>query len=61
MARRRVRPSIDELLAAARARFDRVESTELRAEMAAGALVVDTRLLFQWWLAGRPGPSGNGR
>jgi rhodanese-related sulfurtransferase len=34
---------IDELLAAARRRIDRVEPADLAAEMAAGALVVDTR------------------
>jgi rhodanese-related sulfurtransferase len=40
-------PSIDELLAAARARIDRVLPEDLAAEQAAGALVVDTRPLEQ--------------
>ncbi len=44
MSRRR---SIDEILAEARARLDRVEAKNLAAEQAAGALVVDTRPLEQ--------------
>ena len=39
--------SIDELLAAARARLDRVEPSDLDGERAAGALVVDIRPLEQ--------------
>jgi rhodanese-related sulfurtransferase len=35
--------TVDELLAAARARIDRVPPEDLAREMAAGALVVDTR------------------
>jgi rhodanese-related sulfurtransferase len=43
-----MRPSaIDILLAAARADLDRVQPTELAAEMAAGALVVDIRPMEQ--------------
>lgn len=38
---------IDELLAAARARLDRVSAPDLAAEVEAGALVVDTRPLEQ--------------
>ena len=38
---------IDELLAAARARIDRVRPEDLDRELAAGALVVDTRPLEQ--------------
>ena len=41
------RRGIDEVLAAARARLDRVAAEDLAAEMAAGALVVDTRPLEQ--------------
>jgi rhodanese-related sulfurtransferase len=37
------RRSVDELLSMARARLDRVSPRELEAEVAAGALVVDTR------------------
>jgi len=37
------RRGIDEILAAARAKLDRVAANDLAAEMAAGALVVDTR------------------
>lgn len=37
------RPRIDQLVEQARAGLDRVEPTELEAELAAGALVVDTR------------------
>ena len=44
MSRRR---GIDEILAGARARLDRVAAEDLAAEMAAGALVVDTRPLEQ--------------
>lgn len=44
MSRRR---AIDEILAEARARLDRVAAEDLAAEMAAGALVVDTRPLEQ--------------
>ena len=39
--------SIDDLLAEARARIDRVTADELDAEVASGALVVDTRPLAQ--------------
>ena len=39
--------SIDRLLADARAGLDRVEAQDLMAEMAAGALVVDTRPVEQ--------------
>jgi rhodanese-related sulfurtransferase len=39
--------SIDRVLAEARARLDRVEAQDLGAEMAAGALVVDTRPVVQ--------------
>jgi rhodanese-related sulfurtransferase len=39
--------SIDDLLAAARARLDRVEAADLEAERAAGALVVDIRPVEQ--------------
>jgi rhodanese-related sulfurtransferase len=39
--------TIDELLAAARARIDRVQPEDLAAEVAAGALVVDTRTFEQ--------------
>jgi rhodanese-related sulfurtransferase len=38
---------IDDVLARARARLDRVTATDLAAEQAAGALVVDTRPLEQ--------------
>jgi rhodanese-related sulfurtransferase len=41
------RRSIDELLAVAAARLDRVEPWDLAAEQAAGALVVDTRPVEQ--------------
>ena len=41
------RRGIDEILAGARARLDRVAAEDLAAEMAAGALVVDTRPLEQ--------------
>jgi rhodanese-related sulfurtransferase len=41
------RRSIDELLAAAAARLDRVQPGDLAAEAAAGALVVDTRPVEQ--------------
>ncbi len=41
------RKSIDDLLAEARARLDRVPAEDLAAEVAAGALVVDTRPLEQ--------------
>lgn len=41
------RRRIDEILADARARLDRVEAGDLAAEQAAGALVVDTRPLEQ--------------
>ena len=41
------RRTVDEMLAQARARLDRVEPEELAAEMAAGALVVDTRCAAQ--------------
>lgn len=39
--------TVDELLAAARARLDRVEPGDLAAELAAGALVVDIRPIEQ--------------
>lgn len=39
--------TIDELLAAARRRLDRVEPADLAAELAAGALVVDIRPVEQ--------------
>lgn len=41
------RRGIDEILADARARLDRVEAKDLAVEQAAGALVVDTRPLEQ--------------
>lgn len=41
------RRGIDEILAAARAQLDRVAAEDLAAEVAAGALVVDTRPLEQ--------------
>ena len=41
------RRGIDEILAEARTRLDRVEPEDLEAEQAAGALVVDTRPLEQ--------------
>jgi rhodanese-related sulfurtransferase/2-polyprenyl-3-methyl-5-hydroxy-6-metoxy-1,4-benzoquinol methylase len=41
------RRSVDELLSIARARLDRVSPSELEAEVAAGALVVDTRPVEQ--------------
>jgi len=41
------RRGIDEILAAARARLDRVEPEDLAGELAAGALVVDTRPVEQ--------------
>jgi rhodanese-related sulfurtransferase len=41
------RRSIDEILADARARLERVAPDELAAEIAAGALVVDTRPIEQ--------------
>ena len=41
------RRSIDELLDDARARLDRVEAADLAAEMADGAVVVDTRFAEQ--------------
>ena len=41
------RRGIDEILAAARARLDRVEPKDLAGELAAGALVVDTRPVEQ--------------
>jgi rhodanese-related sulfurtransferase len=41
------RRGIDEILAAARAQLDRVAAEDLSAEIAAGALVVDTRPLEQ--------------
>ncbi len=46
------RHSIDELLAAARARLDRVAPEDLLAEQASGALVVDIRPLEQRLLDG---------
>jgi rhodanese-related sulfurtransferase len=46
------RTSVDELLAEARRRIDRVEPADLDAEVAAGALVVDTRPLEQRWRDG---------
>jgi rhodanese-related sulfurtransferase len=39
--------TIDEILAAARARFDRVEPADLAGELAAGAVVVDIRPVEQ--------------
>jgi len=36
-------PTIDELVAAARSRLDRLSPTEVRAELEDGALIVDTR------------------
>jgi len=41
------RRGIDEILADARARLDRVEPKDLAGELAAGALVVDTRPVEQ--------------
>jgi rhodanese-related sulfurtransferase len=41
------RRGIDEILAAARARLDRVEPKDLAGELATGALVVDTRPVEQ--------------
>ena len=41
------RRGIDDILAAARARLDRVEPKDLAGELAAGALVVDTRPVEQ--------------
>ncbi len=41
------RRSIDEVLAAARARLDRVQPDELERERVAGALIVDTRPVEQ--------------
>ncbi len=38
-----MRRTIDDLLAAARARLDRVAVDELESELAAGALLIDTR------------------
>lgn len=38
-----VGPGVDELLAGARDRIDRVEAADLRAELDAGAILVDTR------------------
>jgi len=40
-------PAIDQLLAESRAGFERVQASELEREMAAGALVVDTRPVDQ--------------
>jgi len=41
------RPAIDALLEAARKGLDRVQATDLESEIAAGALVVDTRPIEQ--------------
>jgi rhodanese-related sulfurtransferase len=41
------RRSIDDLVAAARSRLDRIEPSRLESELAAGALVVDIRPLEQ--------------
>ncbi len=41
------RRSISEVLAAARARHDRIEPTELEGEIASGAIIVDTRPVEQ--------------
>jgi rhodanese-related sulfurtransferase len=43
----RVRRSIDEMLAAARTRLDRVPASELASAQAGGALVIDTRPVEQ--------------